>query len=808
MVRIRPRPEVCRFTQVLLVLAIAALAGPAVSAPDLASADYRDHVQPFFVRNCSSCHNDKLKTGNLSLDHLAADPVLWRKVLDKLRTGRMPPPGAPRPDTAAVTFVTSWIEKTFTQEKSPPGQVTAHRLNRAEYNNTVRDLLGVSIHPADEFPLDDAGYGFDNIADVLSVSPLLMEKYIAAAKRISRVAVYGEPYLNRPTKLIRYMSKKSQDDPTPGALPYSERGAIYGSFDFPVDGEYEFHMRDANYRPRDTASALQKELSHKRNLTEEEKRELAEENRKAYPPVRMVMTLDGKQILTEVVEGNIDYQYAHGEAVARVRVPAGEHFFRASYPEFADMANPRDNVNLDGRRKLFIDYVDIVGPFNPSGAPLSRAKIFICSDHSSECAARIIDNLGRRAYRRPLTAEERNELLELASAVRRNGDSFDESIRVALEAMLVSPNFLLRIEHEPHGAGPSLISEYALASRLSYFLWSTMPDEELTRAADEHRLRQPGVLESEVRRMLADPKADALIDNFVGQWLGLRILDRRKPDPAHFPTVDDELLDAMRRETTLFSRAIMREDRSLLDFLDARFTYLNGPLARHYGIPGVNGEGFRRVDITTNQRGGVLSQASVLTLSSYATRTSPVLRGKWVLENLLGTPPPPPPPDVPALKEENLGTEASVRQRLEQHRANPACAVCHNQMDPIGFGLENYDASGAWREKEGQFPIDSSGKLPGGAPFNGPAELKQVLASQRDLFVRNVTEKMLTYALGRGLESYDAPAVDHIMKDVASNQYRFSSLVSGIVKSEPFQMCAGTGSVRSTKSNGGSNGAM
>jgi hypothetical protein len=317
-----------------------------------------------------------------------------------------------------------------------------------------------------------------------------------------------------------------------------------------------------------------------------------------------------------------------------------------------------------------------------------------------------------------------------------------------------------------------------------------MPDDELMRLADEQQLRKPGVLEREVRRMLSDPKADALIDNFVGQWLGLRQLDKRKPDPAHFPTVDDELLDAMREETTLFSRAVMREDRSILDFLDGRFTFLNGPLARHYGITGVTGEAFHRVELDGVQRGGVLSQASVLTLSSYATRTSPVLRGKWVLENLLGTPPPPPPPNVPALEETNLGSEASLRQRLEQHRANPACAVCHNQMDPIGFGLENYDASGAWRDKEGKFPIDSSGKLPGGAEFHGPEQLKQVLASQKDLFVRNLTEKMLTYALGRGVESYDAPAVDRIMKDLQSNQYRFSALVMAIVKSEPFQMRA------------------
>jgi hypothetical protein len=640
-----------------------------------------------------------------------------------------------------------------------------------------------------------------------------MEKYMDAAKKISRVAVYGEPYLNKPARLIRYMSKKSQDDPTPGALPFSERGSIYGSFDFPVDGEYEFHMRDANYRPRDTSSARHKELSRKRNLTDDEKRELAEENRDAYPPVRMVMTLDGKQILTEVVEGSIDYQYAHGEAIARVKVPAGEHSFRASYPEFADMADPRDNVNRDGRRKLFIDYIDIVGPFNPSGAPHSRAKIFICSEKTPECATRIIEHLARRAWRRPLLPEERSELVQLAAAVRRNGDSFDESIRIAIEAMLVSPNFLFRVERPAATAGPSPVSDYDLASRLSYFLWSSMPDDELLRAADEHRLRQPGVLEAEVRRMLADPKADALIENFAGQWLGLRLLERRKPDPAHFPLVDDELLDAMRQETTLFSRAIMREDRSILDFLDGRFTYLNGPLARHYGIPGVHGEAFQRVNLDTNQldtnqRGGVLSQASILTLSSYATRTSPVLRGKWVLENLLGTPPPPPPPNIPALKEENLGTEASVRERLEQHRADPACAVCHDQMDPIGFGLENYDASGAWREKDGNFPVDSSGKLPGGASFRGPAQLKQVLLSQKELFIRNLTEKMLTYALGRGIESYDAPAVDRIVKGLAANQYCFSSLVLGIVNSEPFRMRAGAPAVRAAKKNhGGPNGA-
>ena len=401
------------------------------------------------------------------------------------------------------------IEKSLRPSHMPtePAHVTSRRLNRVEYNNTVRDLLAVSLRPADEFPLDDAGYGFDNIGDVLSVSPLLMEKYLAASRKLSQVAVYGEPVLPKPTKLIRFMSKKSQDDPTPNALPYSYRGAIYGSFDFPLDGEYELHMRIGNYRPRDTASDRPKQLSRKRVLTEAEKRELTEQNRKAYPPVKMVMTLDGAQILTDIVEGNIDYQYAHGEAIVRVKVKAGEHFFRASFPEFADLENPRDNVNLDGRRKLFIDYIDIVGPFQPRLGPSeSRQRIFVCAGKTPECARQIIENLARRAYRRPLTKREVDDLVNLSSLVRKSGDSFAESIRVALQAVLMSPNFLFRVEREPAGAAPYAVDEHALASRLSYFLWSSMPDEELMRVADEGLLRKPDVLESEVRRMLKGPE--------------------------------------------------------------------------------------------------------------------------------------------------------------------------------------------------------------------------------------------------------------------------------------------------------------
>lgn len=769
-----------RTTWILLALLTRWSAG----GQDAHSLAYRGRVVPFLEKNCLGCHNEKAKAGGLSL----ADPGLaggvWEKVLDKLSTGRMPPLGTPRPLKSEVAEVTAWIEGIPGRAAvaADPGRVTSRRLNRAEYNNTVRDLLGVTLRPADEFPMDDAGYGFDTVGDVLSVSPMLMEKYMAAARRLSRAAVYGERTGDKPAKLIRFMTKKSQDDPTPGALPFSNRGAIYGSFEFPVSGEYEFRMRVGNYRPRTTGTVRQRELSRKRGLTGAEKAELDELNRQSYPPVRMVMTLDGAQILTEVVEGNIDYQYAHGESIARVKVRAGEHFFRASFPEFADLDDPLDNMNLDGRRKLFIDYVDIVGPFAAaSEKPESYKRVFVCEEQTAACAERILGSLALRAFRRPVTKEELGALTGLAAMVRANGDLFAESIRVGLQAVLLSPHFLFRAE--PVSAGPELVSDHDLASRLSYFLWSSMPDDELLRAADLGSLRKPGELAAHVKRMLADSKSDALVENFAGQWLGLRLMERRKPDPGKFPRVDDELLEAMRRETTLFTRAILKEDRSVLDFLDGRFSFMNGPLARHYGIAGVSGEGFARVALAGGRRGGVVTQGSVLTLSSYATRTSPVLRGKWVLENLLGTPLPPPPADIPALDEANVGTASSLRARLEQHRAKASCAVCHDQMDPIGFGLENFDAGGAWRDG-----VDASGIFPGGAAFRGPEELRRALLAQPDLFVRNLTEKLMTYALGRGLEAGDRTAVDAIAARLSANGFRMTVLIDGIVNSQPFQM--------------------
>jgi hypothetical protein len=756
---------------------------PAVASALWAQSDYEKTIQPILSKTCVSCHSDKLKVANLSLEKYTSDPAVWGKVLDKVSTGRMPPPGAAPLSQSDRSTLTAWIEKNHPSDKtSGPARVTAHRLNRAEYNNTVRDLLGVALHPADEFPLDDTGYGFDNIGDVLSVSPLLMEKYTAAAKNIARVAIYGEPVPDKPSKLIRFLGKKLQDDPTANALPFSYRGSLWATWDFPVTAEYEFRMRVANYRPRDKNTPRQAELSRKRGLTPAEQAELDELNRNAEPAVKMVFTVDGKPVLSEIVEGNIDYKYAHGESVARVRLEAGEHSFRASYPEFMGMQNPRTNVNMDGRCGLFIDYFDIVGPFNATRTiPQSRKRIYVCPERTPECAGRIIENLARRAYRRPPARQELDSLTTLAAMVRKDSGSFDEGIRIALQAVLMSPNFLMRVERDP-------MSEYDLAARLSYFLWSSTPDDELMRLAAEGRLRKPGVVESQVGRMMADPKADRFVENFAGQWLGLRQLDKRKPDPAHFPLVDDELLDAMRRETELFTREIVRENRSLLDFLDGKFTWVNGPLAHYYGIPGVNGESFERVQLDGAKRGGVLTQGAVLAQSSYATRTSPVLRGKWVLENMLGTPPPPPPADVPSLDEHNIGSSASMRQRLEAHRANPACAVCHTQMDPIGFGLENYDASGAWRDRDGSFPIDSSGQLPGGASFQGPQELKRILRDQPDLFARNLTERMLTFALGRGLEPSDRSAVDSILGKLKADGYRSSTLVTEVVKSAPFQM--------------------
>jgi mono/diheme cytochrome c family protein len=845
------------------------------------AAEFQQDVLPVLAKSCLGCHNEKAMAGKLNLEPLrdpattATHTAVWQAVFDKVSAGAMPPPTAKPLTDAERSAVVGWIKKLpgltagTTPAEAMAGRVTARRLNRVEYNNTVRDLLGVAARPADEFPVDDSGYGFDNNGDVLSVSPMLMEKYMQAAEKISRLAVYGEVVPPKPTRLVRLMNRRSQDaydvlsEGNSGMyLPYSLRGAMYGNFTFPVDGEYEFRLRIANFRGESDADLTDEERARRaeerrklfearrlerekaaaaagagagagaatgaparggraggprRDPTPEELKARDEAARKAAPPRQLVLSVDGAPVITTVIEGTGAFGYSQGEFTSRAKVKAGERFLRASYPELANLADPRENINPDMRRGLFVDYLDIVGPFNPSTArPDSYTKVFICGQKTAQCARTILSNLMERAYRRPVTSDEIKSKLDLVTLAQREGDSFDEGIRLALQAILASPNFLFRIETNPRpraefrspGTGSVLarmqtsrgpaaaaprveeypVSDIELASRLSYFLWASMPDAELMRVAKTGTLRQPAVLEAQVRRMMADPKGFNLVDNWAAQWLQLRNLGRTKPDPKRFPTVDDELLDAMRTETMKFVETIIKEDRSLLDFIDAPFTWVNGPLARHYGIKGIDGEEFQRVTLDGEQRSGVLTQGAILTVSSYPTRTSPPVRGKWVMENLLGTPPPPPPDNVPSLNDSNVGTEVSLRERLEQHRRDPSCSPCHVLMDPLGFGLENYDAVGAWRTHDGKFPIETAGTLPGGQSFTGSKGLKEILRAKSDAFVHNVSEKLLTYSLGRGLERFDRPTVEAISRQVKASDYRFSALVMEVVKSKPFQM--------------------
>jgi PAS domain-containing protein len=781
-------------------------------------------------KTCVTCHSDRARTAGLSFEPFrdvasaSSAPEVWQKVLDKLNAGQMPPsPAAPlsRSDLAAVT---GWIRKLpgiseghAVDAAMQPGRVTARRLNRTEYNNTIRDLLDVSLRPADEFPVDDSGYGFDNNGDVLSFSPLLMEKYINAARVVSRAAVFGEPLPERPTLLVKLQSKKVQDDlqARGDVTPYSLRGAVYATFHAPVEAEYEFRIRYQNFRGRETVVQDDGPARGRRDVSGAPAQPAPpvptgparaagttrryandEQNRLGAPPVEMKLNVDGKPVFSYVVEGNSDYNYARGENIVRVKLTAGDHSIRGSFPEYANLADARKQLNLDGRRKLYIDHIAIVGPFAVSSTrPPGYKKIFVCGEpgsYSAQCARQIVSNLLTRAYRRPATEDEIGKLLDLVAQIQKR-DSFEEAIRFVIEGVLLSPSFLFRIERDASarsGSNTYEIDDYELASRLSYFLWSSMPDDDLFRAAQQKRLRDSEGLAAQVQRMLADPKSAALVDNFGEQWLNLRLMDRTKPDAEKFSRVDDELLEAMRQETRLFMNAVFRENRSVLDFIDGRFTYVNGPLARYYGIEGIEGEQFQRVELDGEQRSGIVTQASILSISSYATRTSPVLRGKWVLDNLLGTPPPPPPDVTPPLVETDIGTAASMRQRLEQHRANPSCAACHNSMDPIGFGLETYDAAGAWRTKDGNFDIDSSGTLPDGRSFAGARGLKEVLKADARLFARNFTGKLLTFALGRGLERSDRATVDQILGQCANDNFRFVTLVIQIVNSRPFRMRA------------------
>jgi hypothetical protein len=788
---------------------------------------FEQAVWPYFAKNCTGCHNAQTRAGALDLqslrraDSMTQSRETWESIVRKIQTGEMPPPGSPRPIEAESKATLVQIEGEFDRVDRAaaldPGRVTAHRLNRVEYNNTVRDLLGVTFRPADDFPQDDSGYGFDNNGDVLSLSPSQMEKYVAAAEKIARTAVFGPEPLE-PTLVRHQVSGRKIIDVTTVPASYDPTGlavknSLHAMHRFPVEGEYLFRFGLNGVRPLGS------------------------------DPIHLGLWIDGHEVqaLTLDAAGTAgfadDRQDFSGKTVeCRLRVAAGDHWVAATIErmyeglpaEFGGPNPSRQHVaprefkpppglppeRLAAFKKRFearmkekaptndirISALEIGGPYSQTRGPSddSLRKIFVCGHlhggHHADCTRRIVGNLVRRAFRRPATPQEIDRFVRLVALARKQGDSYEEGICLAVQGILVSPNFLFRIESDPpsaKGEAPHLISQHELASRLSYFLWSSMPDDALRRYADQQMLRKPGVLAAQVRRMLKDPKSHALAENFAGQWLQFRGLDAFRPDKDRFPDFDDYLRMSMRHETEMFFDSIVRDDRSILDLLFGKYTFLNERLANFYGIPGVEGPAFRRVDLTGTPRGGILTQASVLAVTSYPNRTSPVLRGKWILQNILNAPPPAPPPGVPNLDVTAVGTATSLRQQLEQHRKNPTCAACHARMDPLGFGLENFDAVGAWRTSDGAIAIDSSGSLPDGRTFQGPDGLKAILAADRDAFAGCLTAKLLTYALGRGLERYDRATVKEITQHIAAKDYRFSSLIQEIVASRPFQMRKG-----------------
>lgn len=728
---------------------------------------------------CVSCHNQKTKAASLSLEGLdynrvANNAEIWEKVLRKVRTGQMPPAKAPKPDAHEVGAFVGWLEGALDRAarlNPNAGRPAVHRLNRSEYSNAIRDLLAVDIKPGQALPVDDSGYGFDNIGEVLTLSPALLERYLSVARRVSRLAV-GDNKL-KPTEDRYFPRRNSRNEKTSEDLPFFSRGGLSFQHYFPLDGEYLIRVKTpSNGETGEPARYFEHRLTVKAGLR------------------------------------NVGAAYPRESAKAEPAVP-GPRRFGGAPPGAATgpVATQPLDLRLDGVRiKRFeipetttVEMVIINGPYNASsrGETASRARIFICKPGSASeetaCAAKILGNLTRRAFRRPVTDADVRPLLAFYERGRKDGD-FEDGIQRALEAMLVAPDFLLRVEAEPKTAsGIYKLSDLELASRLSFFLWSSIPDDELLTLAEQGKLKTPLVLQQQVRRMLDDPRSQAFVSNFGGQWLQLRNLDTISPDPQVYPGFDDTLRLAFRRETELFFESILRENRSVFDLLDADYTFLNQRLAEHYGIRGVYGPQFRRVPLQAEQRanrGGLLGQGSLLTVTSYPNRTSVVQRGKWILENLLGAPPPAPPANVPDLKPKGSdGRLLTMREQLDLHRADPICASCHAKMDPLGFALENYDGIGKWRTKDAGQVIDPSGKLPDGKAVNGPADLKKILLTgHRDEFAATVIEKLLTYALGRGVEAYDAPTVRTILRETAKDNYRLPALIGAVIKSKPFQM--------------------
>ena len=770
-----------------------AQAKPASAGPQ-GTPETEGTEQALVNRYCLGCHNDQALRGGLSLEGTALERVadheaLWERVLRKLRAGAMPPNGSPRPDSAAygelVSFLETALDSRAATTPNPGRTETFRRLNRTEYRNAVRDLLALDVDVATLLPSDDASFGFDNVG-VVELSPTLMERYLTAAQKISRLAV-GNMATVPGSHVVTLRPDLTQEGHIDG-LPFGTRGGTAVEHTFPLDGEYEIEVR----------------LARNRNENIEGLRE----------PHVLEMTLDGKrlELFNVAPDRNSLGSYYADEDVDKhlnlyIPVTAGPHVFAAAFLQknAALIETERQpyqaqfNQDRHPRQQPAVQSVSISGPFDPTGVgdTPSRSRIFTCQPtgptDEADCAATIISKLARRAYRRPVSYQDIEMPLSFYEQGRANG-GFEDGIELALRALLTSPEFLFRIERDPDDtpAGSAYwLSDVELASRLSFFLWSSIPDDTLIDLAEGKRLRDPGVLEAQVRRMLADPRADTLTTSFADQWLYLRNLETAAPNLRQFPDFDDNLRAAFRQETHLLFGSVVEEDRNVLDLLRADYTFLNERLARHYGIPGVYGTNMRRVELPPDSvRRGLLGHGSILTVTSYTTRTSPVLRGKWILENLLGMPPPPPPPNVPPLEEPDPGVAArSMRERMEAHRVNPACATCHRLMDPAGLSMENFDAIGRWRNRGNNWiPIDAGGGIPGGGDFDGVAGLREAILARPIVFVGTMTEKLLTYALGRGLGHHDGPAVRKVVRHAAANDYRFSSLVLGIIESTPFQM--------------------
>jgi mono/diheme cytochrome c family protein len=780
----------------------AAISASAVAKPTPTPAEMEQAADHMLTQYCAGCHSDAAKAGGMSVQGLKATDLAagqnidtWEKILRRLSRGEMPPKNMPRPSDEELHGVTAWIESsraTYAAAHPDPGRMALRRLNRSEYSNAVRDLLAYDIDVSSELPADDASYGFDNIADALSVSPTLIDRYIAVAGKISRTAAglnsekpFVTTYVTPKDGSLKNIGKPAYNERASEDLPLDSRGGAAFKYYAPYDGVYEIRA----YLNANTNTELDL---------------LAENLFKVRTPMRAgmhtigmsfpkVMALDESpqtirndtfviiipDRLPETLNLNVQVD---GVRVKTIPVPSYQ-----MGPRFSQNNFPRD-----------VQQMEVEGPFEISSKTVdtpSRHAIFSCHPSASvpeeACAKTIVTNLAHRAYRRPVTPADITPLMKVYHGVRQDSD-FDHAIAGAVQAVLVSPQFLFLEERAPAGAKPGSaykISDLELASRLSFFLWSSIPDDQLLAAAEKGELKNPAVLKQQVARMMRDPKAQALTKNFAAQWLYLRSLDQAHPDVVEFPEFDTPLRQAMKAETEMFFSSVVRENSSVLDFLDSNYTYLNQRLAAHYGIPGVYGSSFRRVALDPSyERGGLLGQGSILTVTSYANHTSVVKRGQWILENILASAPPPPPPNIPALVETKNGRKMTAREQMEMHRANPVCASCHQMMDPLGFALENYDAVGAWRQKDsGQF-INAVSVLPSGDKADGPAGLKKVLLGRKDQFVEAFSERLLTYGLGRGLKSNDMPAVRKISAQAAQDNYRINAIVMGIVTSDPFVM--------------------